>query len=365
MDTNALLATCRNVLPGHSSNLTIKERLLAIAGNLQGDERHDSYGTGDYLQAFEQQVADMFGKEAAVFMPSGTMAQQIAMRVWCDRSGRQVIAMHPTSHLEFAEHLGYQFLQGLRRLQFAAPEFLGDRMLTVADFEALGQQPGAALLELPYRPLGGQLPTWGALEAIRDWSAAHQVPLHLDGARIWQCRPFYNKSYPEIAGLFDSLYVSFYKDLGGLAGCMLLGPTDFIKESRVWMRRYGGNLYTQAPFYVAARQGMEHTLPLIDGWVTRAGDVAAVLTRFRQIRINPDPPQVNFFRMFIEGDAEALTNRHHELAKQTGTFLFHRLNPANVPGWATTEMHMFDNAAAFDLSQLHPFVARLLDESLP
>ncbi len=351
-EVDAILKGCTNVLPGHGPRKTIAESLREIAEWLDGDEFPDAYGTGDYLQAFEAEVAEMFGKQAAVFMPSGTMAQQIALRVWCDRSGRPTVAMHPTAHLEFAEHLGYQYLHGLKRLQFGGPEFLSHRMLTVDDFKGLGGTPGAALIELPYRPLGGQLPPWEDLEATRAWATEQGVPLHLDGARIWQCRGFYGKTFAEIGALFDSVYVSFYKELGALCGAMLLGPEDFIKGAKVWQRRHGGNLYTQAPFVASARMGMTQTLPKLEEWVLKAREVAGILASFDRIRVNPDPVQVNFFQLYIEGDREKLLDRHHELAAETGTFLFRNLNDSGFPGFATTEMHMFGNAMNFDLDRL-------------
>jgi len=358
--SDEILAQCDNVLPGHGPVMPIAGRLREIADSLGGEERPDAYGVGEYLQSFETEVAGMFGGQAAVFMPSGTMAQQIALRIWCDRRGRSTVAMHPTSHLEYAEHSGYQFLHGIHRIQFGAPEMLRQRLITVKDLEELGDPPGVLLLELPCRPLGGQLPAWDALVAIRDWARKRDVPMHLDGARIWQCRGFYGKSFAEIASLFDSVYVSFYKDLGGLCGCMLMGDADFIATSRIWQRRYGGNLYTQAPFVASARLGLARNLPQMEDWVARAREVAAVLGRFPGVRVQPDPPQVNFFQLFIEGDHEALSGRHHALAKETGTFLFHRLGPSPIPGIAMTEMHMFGNAMRFDIARLSPFMERLL-----
>jgi len=359
-DVDALLRSCTNVLPGHGPRQTIAESLREVADWLAGDEQPDLYGTGAYLQAFEAEVAGMFGKPAGVFMPSGTMAQQIALRIWCDRAGRQTVAMHPSSHLEFAEHLGYLHLHGLRRLQFGAPEFVGGRVLTASDFRELGAWPGAALLELPYRELGGQLPPWEDLVATRQWAEERGVALHLDGARIWQCRGYYGKSFEEIGALFDSIYVSFYKELGALCGAMLLGPEDFIAEARVWQRRHGGNLFTQAPFVASARMGLATRLPQLETWVARAKEVAAILLECPGVRINPDPVQVNFFQAYFEGDRATLLERHHQLAEETGTFLFRNLADGAIPGFAMTELHMFENAMRFDLAQLAPFVRRLL-----
>ncbi len=305
-------------------------------------------------------MAEKFGKEAAVFLPSGTMAQQIALRIWCEKSHNFTVAMHPTAHPETSEHLGYQFLQQIKRIQFSGPEQLQNRILEVQDFENMGQEPGVILLELPYRPLGGELPRWEDLAAMSAWAKERGIPLHMDGARVWSCRPFFKKEFQEIASLFDSLYVSFYKDLGGLAGSMLIGSTAFIKESRVWQRRYGGNLFTMAPFEVSARLGLQNALAQIDSWVKRAQEVAAVLSGFERITIRPNPPHVNFFQLYIQGEPEALTQKHLELAEETGTFLFFNLGTTMVPGIAVTEIHCWENAMKFDLEKLSSFLERLL-----
>ena len=352
---------CNNVLPGHGPNRMMKDVFQELADGLDGTEALDRYGSGDYLSAFEAEVAEMFGKPAAVFLPSGIMAQQIALRIWCELSNNFTVAMHPTAHLEFAEQFSYQFMHNLHRLQFGTPEILENRMLTLKDFQSLGKKPGAILLELPYRPLGGQLTEWDELTAIHDWAQENKIPFHLDGARIWQCKPFYKKEYQQIASLFDSLYVSFYKDLGGLCGSMLLGSEDFIQEARMWQVRYGGRLFTQAPFVVSDRLGMQRVLPQIDSWVKRAREVAVILSEFDQLAVNPNPPHVNFFQLYVKGDPEQMTQRHMEVAKETGTFLFHRLNQTAVPGVGMTEIHCFENALRFDLGALRPFLEKWLE----
>jgi threonine aldolase len=355
-----ILAQCTNILPGHGPSRPMKEIFQELADTLEGNEYLDRYGSGAYIADFEAEIATLFGKEAAVFMPSGTMAQQIALRIWCEKRHNFTVSMHPTAHLEFAEHLGYQFLHNIRRLQFGAPEFLRYRLLTVKDFEELGQEPGIILLELPYRELGGPLPSWDELLAIKTWAKEHDIPLHLDGARIWQCKPFYQKEYREISDLFDSVYVSFYKDLGGLCGAMLLGSTSFVREARIWQRRHGGNLTTQGPFLVSAKLGLTKVLPQIDKWVAKAQEVASILSKFERISINPNPPHVNFFQMYIQGDHEILTNKHLELAQKTGTFIYYRLNPTIVPGIAITELHFWENSLSFDVQKLQPFMEKLL-----
>ena len=355
-----LYAKCKNVLVGHGPRKMMKDVFQELADGLDGTEALDMYGRGDYLSAFESEVAEMFGKPAAVFLPSGTMAQQIALRIWCERSNNFTVAMHPTAHLEFAEQYSYQFMHGLHRLQFGTPELLGDRILTLKDFQDLGKKPGAILLELPYRELGGQLPEWDELIAINDWIRENEIPFHLDGARIWQCKSFYKKEYSQIGDLFDSLYVSFYKDLGGLSGSMLLGSDDFIQEAKMWQVRYGGRLFIQAPYIVSDRLGMKRVLPQIEGWVERTREIAAILSEFDQLTVNPNPPHVNIFQLFVKGDPEQMTQRHMDVAEETGTFLFHKLNPSPVPGVGMTEIHCWENAMRFDLDVLRPFLKKWL-----
>ena len=129
-----------------------------------------------------------------------------------DRSGRRGVAWHPTCHLEIHESRAYQLLHGLHARTVGAP----DRLLTLADLEEVKETLGTLLLELPQREIGGQLPAWEELEAQVGWARERGLAVHLDGARLWEARTFYERPLSEIAGLFDSVYVSFYKGLGGM-----------------------------------------------------------------------------------------------------------------------------------------------------
>lgn len=78
--------------------------------------------------------------------------------------------------------------------------------------------------------------------------------MHFDGARLWECGPHFGRTLPEIAALADSVYVSYYKSLGGISGAALAGTEDFVEEARVWRHRYGGQLFQQW-LYCAGRPG--------------------------------------------------------------------------------------------------------------
>jgi hypothetical protein len=105
---------------------------------------------------------------------------------------------------------------------------------------------------------------------------------------------------------------------------------------------------------------MRQTLPVIDQWVAKAQEVAAVMASYERIGIKPNPPHTNIFQLFIQGDHEELTERHLALAEETGTFIFYRLRPSEVPDVAVTEIHCWENSMRFDLAALRPFLDQLL-----
>src|SRR5579859_4409439 len=98
LDPEIVRRHCTRFLTHHYP-ITPKQMLSQLA-EAAADSEPDHYGSGDLISGFEQNIAGLLGKEAAVFMPSGTMCQQIALRIWADRSQHSAIAFHPTCHLE-------------------------------------------------------------------------------------------------------------------------------------------------------------------------------------------------------------------------------------------------------------------------
>src|SRR5205823_12945610 len=124
------------------------------------------------------------------------------------------------------------------------------------------------------------------------------VKLHLDGARLWEAREFYApKTLAEIAALFDSVYVSFYKGIGALAGAMLLGSQDFIGEARVWRRRQGGTLVQLHPLVASAAMRFDDQLAKMPAYRRRAREFAAALAAIDGVVVEPQPPEVNLFHV--------------------------------------------------------------------
>jgi len=321
---------CRSSIWGHGWP-TPKELLDGLAEVDVGDEL-DRYGKGGLVTALEQQVAELLGKPAAAFMPSGIMAQQCVLRVWADRRGSNRIAVHGLSHLVLHE---LNALPELHRLDIEHLTFEA-RQPTPDDLAALKSRLGAATIELPLRDAGYKLPTWDELTTFAQACRDRDVPLHFDGARIWESSPYLGHSLSEIADLADSVYVSFYKGLGGLAGAAVAGPSEVIDEARSWQRRHGGTLFSLLPYAAAARQGLRAHLPRMAEYHDVAVDIAKRLTD-AGIRVDPDPPHTNAFRVYVERPADDVNEHVLSDLETSHEMVLSWFQAGDVPGWSWTE----------------------------
>jgi threonine aldolase len=352
--------SCTRFLAGHGRTAVAPQQTLAELSALAGsDARPDHYGQGDLILDFEAEVAALLGKEAAVFMPSGTMCQQIALRIWADRRATHHVAFHPTCHLEIHEEKGYQLLHNLHGILVGSP----DRLMALDDLQRVAERPAALLIELPQREIGGQLPAWDDLAAMLNWARERGIVTHMDGARLWECGPFYRRAYAEIAALFDSVYVSFYKGLGGLAGAMLAGPSDVIAEARVWQRRHGGNLIRLFPYVLSAKHGLAARLPRMEAYHRKAVEIAGALSALPHVEIVPNPPQTNMMHLYLRGDKDRLERAALDLARETGTWTFTQLRPGSIHAYHKLELSVGDATLELTTNEIVDLFRALLERA--
>jgi len=112
-ERDEVFRACDRFLFGHAAQRP-RDVLADLAVEAGPDEKADRYGEGSLINDFEHEVAMLLGKEEALFLPSGTMAQQIALRIWADRTHTSTVAFHPTCHLEIHEQKGYALLHFCR-----------------------------------------------------------------------------------------------------------------------------------------------------------------------------------------------------------------------------------------------------------
>jgi threonine aldolase len=327
---------------------------LARACEELGVEEWDTYADGGAVTMLEEQVAQLLGKESAVFFVSGTMAQQAMLRVWCERRGSRRVAIQDLSHLLHHENDGPRLLHDLR----FEPLTQGRRTPTAADLGRHAPGLGAALVELPLRDAGCLVPPWEDLVALSAAARERGVPLHVDGARLWEVQPSYDRPLAEIAGLADSIYVSFYKGLGGLAGAAVAGDAEPLAELREWRQRMGGRLYRMTPYAVSGLVGLRDRLPRMGEYVAWAREVAVELVA-AGLRVNPEPPPTNTFEVFAEAPLDEVRHRLLTLMEREKVQPCGGWRATDVPGISTTEFTAYDSALTFEPKRVAAWFAEL------
>jgi len=331
---------CTRWLNGHRPALSMRESLLALAEVPEATLPLDVYGQGRAMQALEAQVATLLGKPAATFMHKGVAAQLAALRLHCGE-GDDPVALHPQSHIAIDEAEAFEALMGLRGVRVGQP----DEPFTAGQLAALAHAPAVVVVELPLRRAGYRLPAWEDLVNISGWCRAARVPLHFDGARLWEASAHYGRPLHEIAALADSVYVSFYKGLGGLAGCVLAGSEAFIAATAPWQTRLAGNVFTLHPFVLSALHGLRTQLPRMPAYRERAKALAKLLAAEPGWRVAPEPPQVNAFQLHLPAAPERLREALLGVAAQDGFWLGARAVASTVlAGGAMVEVVIGDAA---------------------
>lgn len=334
-----LIRRCHTIFPGHRARRPAELYADMAAWCEANDVEHDVYGSGDLIASFEEKIAALLGFPAAVFCISGTMTQVTALRLASSDRNRAPVALHPTSHIFVHERSNYQLLDHFDALQ------VGDRHrpFGAADLAAIPDRLGAVGLELPMREIGGQVPSWDELDAIKAHCRTRGAHLHMDGARLWETAAGYGKSVAEIAAGFDSVYVSLYKGIGGLGGAMLAGSEDFVARAAEWFRRQGGNVIHRSPYIVAAAMQFDERLAAMPAYFRRTEFLYEALRAHPEIRVNPARPAANMLHLHLPVSRErALAIREH-LAEGHGVWLFNRINHGALPDTSYFELYVGDN----------------------
>ena len=291
------------------------------------DAAWDTYGEGGLVAELERRTAEVLGKEAAVFSISGKTAQLAALRVHADERGRTAIAAHPRSHIVEDENDAIGALWGLRVARTGSLGLPFGR----SDINAVAEPLAAVVVELPLRRAAFAAPSWDELAGIADDARYRGAAVHLDGARLWECAPAYGRRPAEVAELADTVYVSYYKGLGGLAGGALAGDARTIAAARAWITRAGGIVYRMAPYAAAALAGLEAELPRMPAYYARAVALAARLQGIAGVTVAADPPMSNAFAVYVACDAATLSAAHDRVIASHGIEIFGRAVPAQNP----------------------------------
>ncbi len=228
----------------------------AMAGAEVGD---DVFGEDPTVQALEARAAELAGKEAALFVPSGTMANLIACKLHT-QPGDEVI-LERTSHLYRYEGGGFAAFAGVSTALLDGEHgLLSPPQIHAAIRLSDVHQPRSRLLwlENTHNAGGGSCYPLDRLAAVVAAARAHGLAVHLDGARVWNACVAQGVELPAIADHFDSLSFCFSKGLGCPVGSVLLGSRAFVTEARRVRKMLGGGMRQAGVLAAAALHALDH-----------------------------------------------------------------------------------------------------------
>ena len=343
-ETLALKNTCPIKLGGHRAATPAESYARMAEWCAQHEVEHDVYGEGALAQDFEHKIASLLGMESGLFCITGTMTQVTCLRLACEERNNRLVALHPSSHILLHERSNFQTLEHFTALRTGQPY----RPWILADLQAHSEALAAVQIELPMREIGGQLPDWDELEAIKQYCKQRNIHLHMDGARLWEAAAAYGKTLAEIAAGYDTVYVSFYKGMAGLGGAMLLGNADFLARTRVWMHRLGGSVFRRSPYIVSAAMQFDARLAAMPACFARTKELYALLAEYPHFTVNPTTPQSNMLHLYLPITRQAAQALRDRIAREHGIWLFNQAVDSALPQQCMFEWYVGDQLVALD-----------------
>lgn len=290
--------------------LPTPEMRAAIAEAPVGD---DQFGEDPTINRLQDQVADLLQKEAALWLPTGTMSNQVALRV-LTRPGDDVIVSkgsHTVLHETGASgaNSGIQFTSIGEKGIFSTEEFL-------AAIKPRGHiiYPPTTLVEIEntHNRAGGIIFPQHEAERICTTAKQHDVSSYLDGARLWNAAVASGLSPATLAAPFDLVSVAFSKGLGAPGGSMLAGSDDLIHSCTRYRRMMGGAMRQVGIFAAACLYAMDHLQERLAEDHLHARMIAERLSAHERILLDPEMVQTNILIFELTDgapEAQAVVNR--------------------------------------------------------
>ncbi len=229
----------------------------AMAAAEVGD---DVYGEDPTVAALEERVAAMFGHEAALFMPTGSMSNVLAVRSLV-APGQEVLC-ESSAHIARAELGAHGAYSGVTMRTWTHPrghvDLAAVQGLYAPEMGPFFVRTTAISIENTHNFAGGTVLDIGDLRDLREWATGVGVAIHLDGARIWNAHVATGTPLVEYGAIADVLSVCLSKGLGAPIGSVLVGSRDTVTEARVWRKRMGGGMRQVGILAAAGLHALDH-----------------------------------------------------------------------------------------------------------
>jgi threonine aldolase len=226
----------------------------AMAAAEVGD---DVYGEDPTVNALEERVAELFGHEAAVFVPSGTMGNQICLRLLVPAAGE--LLCDADAHVVTYEHGGAAQHGGIQSRTVAGGLMTAETVAASLRPAGWGTVPTAAVsVEQTHNRAGGAVHPLSELVGLRSSTSSEGVKLHCDGARIWNAHVATGVRLEVYGGLFDTLSVCLSKGLGAPVGSVVVASGALAVEARLLRKRLGGGMRQAGVLAAAGLHALDH-----------------------------------------------------------------------------------------------------------
>ena len=276
----------------------------AIAEAEVGDEQRGEDPTVNRLQ---DQVAELLGKSRAVFLPSGTMCNEIAYRVWA-RPGEEII-LDKTAHALHFETGGPAALSGLMTRPLDGTRGVFDAAMVGAAVRARDDRhaPRSALVSIEQTSNlgGGRIWPLAEIEAVAATAREHGLPVHMDGARLLNAAVASNRAAAEFAAPCASVWIDLSKGLGCPVGAVLAGDEDFIEEAFRCKHQFGGAMRQAGIIAAAGVYALEHNIERLAEDHANAKRLAEGLADIDGISIAPGEVETNI--VFFDVDPKRMS----------------------------------------------------------
>ncbi|MBD3883086.1 aminotransferase class I/II-fold pyridoxal phosphate-dependent enzyme [Phormidium tenue FACHB-886] len=269
----------------------------------------DVFGDDPTVNALEAYVADLLGKEAAVYMPSGTMTNQIALRLHTE-PGDEVV-LESEAHIYYYEGGAPAALSGVscrlvqgRRGVFGAEDLRG----VLRPIDPHFPRTRLVCLENTHNRSGGRIFPLQEIKAIEQVCREHSLRLHLDGARFWNACLATGISEADYAAPFDTVSVCFSKGLGAPVGSALAGSAEMMQRARRFRKMFGGGMRQAGIIAAGALYAVKYQRERLSEDHENAKMLAEGLSQISKIEINPEDVQTNIVVFHTKIPAQQLVD---------------------------------------------------------
>ena len=281
----------------------------------------DDYSRGGVVGKLEQSVAAALGKETAVWVSTGTLANHLAVRLLAGEKRRVMVQQE--CHLFNDCGDCCQTLSGLHLVPLAPGKatFTVDDLEREADRGASGRVSvpvGAIQIETPVRRKSGEVFDLGEMKRVSQWARSRGIGLHLDGARLYLASAYSGVPVREYAALFDTVYVSMYKYFNAASGAILAGPSSLLENLYHPRRMFGNGLSHVWPFAAVALHYFDGFPARHSQAVATSEQVIAALAADRRFEVTRVPNGTNIFSLRVKGMDAA---KFHRRAMDAGFIL--------------------------------------------